>query len=157
MLFRSVLVSGARRRAFGGAASLLAGCLMEAVLSALIAPIAMVTRSVSVVSILAGRDGGWAPQSRDGAAIPLRIIAAAYAPHTAIGLSLAFSGWLISASLFFWMLPVTIGLSFAIPLVACTGLRSWGDKTRAAGILQVPDEVCSPAVLSRVNALRGIG
>jgi len=74
------------RLAFGGALRTFAGMLTETVLAGLIAPVAMLTQSAAVCSILAGRDGGWHPQRREDGRVPLAEIARRYLPHTLTGL-----------------------------------------------------------------------
>ena len=63
--------------------------LIETVLTGLIAPVAMLTQSAAVVSILAGRDGGWQPQRRDDGGVPFGQTARQYRNHTLFGLALA--------------------------------------------------------------------
>ena len=63
------------RRAFGGALRIVAGVLIETILAGLIAPVAMLTQSAAVVSILSGRDGGWSPQRHEDGLVPLREVA----------------------------------------------------------------------------------
>ena len=46
------------------------GFLVENLLSALIAPILMLTATRSVLHILTGRDSGWNAQARDSSRIP---------------------------------------------------------------------------------------
>ena len=56
------LIDGPVRRACGGAWRLILSCCVEILLSALVAPVAMVIQSGSVIGILLGRDTGWNPQ-----------------------------------------------------------------------------------------------
>ncbi len=68
----AALVRPAERRRFGGGVRLLAGVVVETVLAGLIAPVAMLTQSAAVVSILLGRDSGWNPQRREDGGIRIR-------------------------------------------------------------------------------------
>ena len=84
------------RRASGGAGRLTLSFLIEILLSALIAPIAMVVQSGSVFQILAGRDTGWNPQRRDDGSIPVSDIVRRHRWHTALGLALKHRGLLVT-------------------------------------------------------------
>jgi len=141
------------RRAFGGALRTLAGVLIETVLAGLIAPVAMLTQSAAVFSILAGRDGGWQPQRRDGV-IPFRETTRQYRAHTVIGLALGLASYLVSPSLLLWMSPVVLGLALAIPMAAWTAGRGPGQALRRVGLLRIPEEQAPPAVLAAAERLQ---
>jgi membrane glycosyltransferase len=142
------------RRAFGGALRTLAGVLIETVLAGLIAPVAMLTQSAAVVSILAGRDGGWQPQRRDDGGIPFVQTARQYRAHTAVGLALGLASYLVSPSLLLWMSPVVLGLALAIPMAAWTAGRGPGQALRRLGLLRIPEEQTPPAVLAEAERLQ---
>ncbi len=142
------------RRAFGGALRALAGVGIETVLAGLIAPVAMLTQSAAVVSILAGRDGGWQPQRRDDGGIPFAQTARQYRGHTAVGLMLGLASYLVSPSLLLWMSPVVLGLALAIPLAAWTAGRGPGEALRRLGLLRIPEEEAPPAVLAEAERLQ---
>lgn len=147
----AVLLHGPDRRGCGGALRLLVGLLLESLIAGLIAPVMMLTQSVDVAAILSGRDSGWNPQRRDGGSSPLRETVYRYRRHTALGIAMGITAWLISPSLALWMAPVTLGLALAIPLVALTSRH---DATLAPlGVLRIPEEVRPPAVLARAASL----
>ena len=58
------------RRQFGGGLRMLAGVLVETLLSGLIAPVMMIFQSTAVGEILLGRDAGWQAQRRDDGGLP---------------------------------------------------------------------------------------
>ncbi|HSG50010.1 MAG TPA: glucans biosynthesis glucosyltransferase MdoH, partial [Longimicrobiales bacterium] len=58
---------------FGGAGRLLAGAVVEAVLSVLLAPVMMVYHTRFVVEIASGRAVGWDAQPREGGVLPWRL------------------------------------------------------------------------------------
>jgi len=154
LAYCALMLHARERRGFGGAARTLAGVLIETVLAGLIAPVAMLTQSGAVVSILAGRDGGWQPQRRDDGAIPLRQTARQYRAHTVIGLLLGLASYLVSPSLLLWMSPVVLGLALAIPMAAWTAGRGPGQALRRAGLLRIPEEAAPPAVLVEAERLQ---
>lgn len=147
LAYVALLFNPIERQGCGGALRALLSMLVETVLAGLIAPIAMLTQSVAVCSILLGRDGGWHPQRRDDGRVPARDVMRQYWPHTCTGLMLGLAAWLVSPSLALWMSPVVLGLTLAIPLAMVTARRNAGMALRRAGILQTPEEADPPAAL----------
>lgn len=145
----AALVRRGERRSFGGGLRLIAGVIVEVVLSALIAPAMMVFQSQAVTSVLLGRDSGWQVQRRDDGRLPFAELMRRYGPLTLIGLLLAAAAYAVSFSLFLWMTPVTVGLSLAMPLAAYTARKGLG------GVMVSPEERTPPAVLVRANELAG--
>ena len=121
--FLVVLTRGAERRGCGGSLRLLAGLLLETLISGLLAPVVMLTQAAAVVAIFAGRDSGWKPQHRDDGAPPLGETVRRYRGHTTLGVAMGSAAWLVSPSLALWMSPVVLGLVLAIPLALWTGGR----------------------------------
>ena len=147
--FLTTVSRGPGRHGFGGAARLLLSVLIEAVIAGLIAPIAMLTQSRDVVSILSGRDSGWNVQRREAGASPARQIVRLYRGHTVLGLAMGITAWLVAPSLAMWMSPVVVGLACSIPLVALTSQR---DRVlRPLGLLRIPEEAQPPPVLARAR------
>jgi membrane glycosyltransferase len=108
-------------------------------MSALYAPILMVSQFGAVVSIFRGKDSGWMPQSRNGTALSWRSVARVHLGHSVFGLILAAIAWLISSELFYWLLPITAGLALSIPLSWLSGAcrSKWFSN---AGLLLAPEE-----------------
>ncbi len=152
----AVILLGERRR-YGGASRLLLSAGVETVFAGLIAPIAMLTQTIDVIAILAGRDAGWRPQRRDDGLIARGQIARRYWPHTVLGLTLGLSAYWASPFLALWMLPVVAGLLLAIPMAIGTASRAGGQGLRHLGVLRTPEEPAPPAVLRRATDLRETG
>ena len=148
----ALLLDGPLRRGCGGAVRALLSLLLETVLAGLLAPVTMLTQSLDVFAILLGRDAGWNAQRRDDGSIPLRMVARLYAWHTAFGLALAISAFLVSPYLLAWMSPVVIGQALAIPLATLTASAGLGLWLRRAGLLRIPEETHPPAVLAEAVA-----
>ncbi|MCJ2107457.1 glucans biosynthesis glucosyltransferase MdoH [Methylobacterium sp. E-041] len=147
------LIDGPVRRACGGAGRLVASCLIEILLSALIAPIAMVIQSGSVFSILAGRDTGWNPQRRDDGSIPLGDIGRRHRWHMVLGLVSGIAAFAIATSLFLWMAPTILGLVLAIPISWASGQLALGLALKQRGLLMTPEERDPPPIATRAGAL----
>jgi len=147
------LLDGPVRRACGGAGRLVLSSLVEILLSALVAPVAMVIQSGSVVSILLGRDTGWNPQRRDDGTIPLRDIIARHRWHMALGLVAGIAAFAIATSLFLWMSPTIVGLVLAIPISWASGQVGLGLALKDKRLLATPEEATPPEIAVRAGAL----
>ncbi|HYZ64580.1 MAG TPA: glucans biosynthesis glucosyltransferase MdoH, partial [Acetobacteraceae bacterium] len=147
LAFVAALARGPERHGFGGAVRTFGGVLIETVLAGLVAPVAMLTQSAAVCSILAGRDSGWQPQRREDGRVPLREVARQYLPHTMLGALMGLVSWLVSTPLLLWMTPVVAGLTLAIPLAAFTSRRGPASALLRLGLLGTPEERLPPPAL----------
>jgi len=134
-------------RSVGDGFRLLAGWLVEILVSALFAPIMMLIHSRHVWEILLGQDTGWKLQRRDDGAIPLREAAARHAGHTVVGIAVAGALLPISMIALAWLAPVLIGWALAIPLSIASGSVGLGRALRRFGLLRIPEERDLPALL----------
>jgi membrane glycosyltransferase len=135
------------RKQFGGGVLVLAGVVIETILSGLIAPVMMIFQSSAVGEILLGRDAGWQVQRRDDGKWPLRDLIRKYAAPTLFGVGMAASAFAVSLPLLLWMAPVILGLLLSIPIAM---LSSGGSN---AGLFRTPEETSPPQVLLRANEL----
>ncbi|AYO83538.1 glucans biosynthesis glucosyltransferase MdoH [Methylobacterium brachiatum] len=147
------LLDGPVRRACGGAGRLVLSSLVEILLSALVAPVAMVIQSGSVMGILLGRDTGWNPQRRDDGSIPMRDIVARHRWHTALGLVAGIAAFALATSLFLWMSPTILGLVLAIPISWASGQLGLGLALKRRLLLATPEEATPPEIALRAGAL----
>ena len=154
MAFAAMLASPEERELFGGARRAFASLLLETALSALVAPVLMLNQIWALISILAGRDSGWAAQHREEGDITFEMAANQHLGDTAVGVGLAVATWGASTQTFSLMAPVIAGLVGCIPFAALTASCELGDLTRRAGLLVIPEEVAPPPVLRDFNALR---
>ncbi len=153
LAYVAMLFDPGLRRGCGGAVRALLGVLVETLLGALIAPVAMLIQTGAVASILAGRDSGWATQKRDDGRVPLAEVWGLYWRYTAFGLVLAATAWSVSPALFLWMTPVLLGLALAVPLALLTASRGAGVALRRLGVLRIPEEAAPPDVVRRAAEL----
>lgn len=156
LAFFAALFSRHVRRNSGGALRLLLGVLIETLLTALLAPVTMLSQSASVVSILSGRDSGWQPQRREGGDYPLSAITRAYWGHTAIGLAFAAASYAVSPALFLWMSPVIAGLTLTIPLILLVNSQPLAAVLARLGLLRTPEEWAPPPELRQAIELRQV-
>ena len=140
------IMDSRKRRGFGGALTLLAGVLIEIILSSLFAHIMMLLQSSAVAAVFSGRDSGWKPQRRDDGSLPAKEIMQFHLGHMVIGACLAALTLYSSYILFLWMLPASLGLFFSGPLSAWSAKRSAGERFRRMGLLQIEEEKSPPAI-----------
>lgn len=131
------ITSGAIRSA-ARLASLLLSTGLEILVSALLSPVTMLTQSGQVVTVLLGRDAGWAAQRREGDALGLREAFTLAWPHVLVGLVMAAIALAVAPLLAAWMAPVLIGLVAAPFLIAWTASPRAGAWCAAHGLLTPP-------------------
>ncbi len=146
-----VLIDRTKRRAFGGGARAVLGFLTEHLFSALMAPILMLFTSLSVTFVLIGREISWGAQRRDAEGIDWPGILRAHAWHTAAGLVAAEVVYRIHPAFFWWMLPVTLGLVFSIPLSALLGHEPFGRFLNRIGLFRTPPETAPPMMVTHME------
>ena len=116
-------------------ARLAGGTVLEILLSALLSPITMLWQTRDVVTILAGRDGGWIAQRREGGGMRWREASRYGAAPMALGAVLLAPG-LLAPAVVLWMAPVLTGLLLAPVLLKLTSSERAG--AALAGALMTP-------------------
>ncbi|HSH47883.1 MAG TPA: glucans biosynthesis glucosyltransferase MdoH [Halomonas sp.] len=140
--------------AFGGRAQLTKSALLEALFAMLIAPLMMLFHSRFVVAILAGRSVAWNPQSRAGRALSWRESLRHTWPAMLGGALWGGVTWAYTASFFWWLTPVWLGLLIAPALVRWSSSLTIGRGLRERGLLLVPSEVAPPTVLNKTRRMQ---
>jgi membrane glycosyltransferase len=150
-----VLRDRQRRRAHGGAFAVTLSVVIEAVFSALLAPIVMLSETGFVVSILLGKAGGWRSQQRNESGFAWLDTIRTFLPHTLAGAASAAFAWFYLPAIFWWMSPIFAGLVLAIPLTALAGSAALGRGTRALALFVAPWERGEVPIVERVRAAVG--
>jgi len=148
----AVMINIPRCLRFGGPILLTLSTLFEMVMSALYAPILMVSQFGVVLSIFRGKDSGWMPQSRDDGALSWIPVMRAHLGHTVFGVVLALTAMLLSKELFYWLLPITIGLMLSIPLSWLSGGARRTKWIKTIGLLRAPEEKKPVHILVELKA-----
>lgn len=143
-------ISHGRVRAFGGLLRLPISVLLEMLISALLAPIRMLSHTRFVLEALFNLQLKWAGQNRSGESGWLEAII-----NQAFGTLLALS-WIVFAywidpMFFIWSLPVAIPLIFAAPVFVILSRIQAGQTLRRWGLLATPEEVNGSQLLHDVN------
>lgn len=136
------------RKQFGGGLRIVAGLLLETLLSGLIAPVMMLFQSRAVGEILLGRDAGWQVQRRNDGELPQAELIRRYIFPTLFGMCMVVVAWAVSLPLLLWMTPVIAGLLLCIP-IALLSSRTLPES----GLLITPEQTAPPSVLLRANEL----
>ncbi|AKH69046.1 membrane glycosyltransferase [Spongiibacter sp. IMCC21906] len=139
-----------RRRAFGGAPSLLLGSLLEAVFAIIVAPLMMVFHAYFVVCVFLGREVKWDAQAREG-----RMVSWSEAWRRTSIACIAAVIWggvtyYYTPVFFWWLSPVLFGLVLAAPIVRYSSSLSLGRGLRRVGVFLIPSETALPPVLKLI-------
>ncbi len=130
------------------------GVVAETLLSILTAPILMVTQTMAVLGVLAGKDSGWAPQSRVDGGYSFASTFRHNLPASMLGIVLTMSAIAISPVHAAWLAPATIGLILSAPVSYLTAKRSAGQTCKKAGLLLTPADMHSPPSQTSSLSLR---
>jgi membrane glycosyltransferase len=147
------LLSRRIRRSAGGVIGVGASFLLEAILSALYAPILMVIQCRSVFEVFMGRDSGWKPQRRDSGGTSWLDAWRFHHTHMLLSCVTAVIAYFLSPSLLAWVSPALLGLFLAVPLSRLSGSQSMGVFLERFGLLRTPEEKDIPALVLRRDQL----
>ena len=139
-----ILARREERRAWGDPFKLVGGVLLETALSALVAPILMVSQSMALAGILIGRDSGWAAQARDDGGVAWGGAVRRYFPHLIAGLGSAGLLYATSGEGLAWAVPVVTGLVLSTPIAVLTADPAIGFAFLRWGLLATPEEIAHP-------------
>jgi len=135
------------RRSFGGLLPILAGALLETLVSMLLAPCIMVAHTLMVISIALGRAVGWGNQNRETDGTSWGDALRFHAVPTALGIAWTALAVHISHIFAAWMAPILLGLVFAAPVSVWTSRTRYGRALAKRKILATPEELAPPSVI----------
>jgi membrane glycosyltransferase len=142
--------------AYGGRRRVMAGMMIESLLSLLLAPVLMLFHVNFVLSTLFGRGVRWVTQRRHGLTTWREAIVT-HGRHTAIGVAWTVLLAVFAPSLLPWMSPVLLGLLLSIPFSHFTSRETLGLAARRRGLLVTPEELNPPPELHEVAVLSALG
>jgi membrane glycosyltransferase len=134
-----VLRRPGERRAFGGAAAVLKGMMLEILLSIALAPILMVANTQAVRRTLGGHDVGWRPQRRESGALAWRDACRAMAWQMFTGAAFVVA-LCFRPDLAVCFAPIVLPLLLAPVLARVSARREAGEAVARAGFLMTPDD-----------------
>jgi membrane glycosyltransferase len=147
------LLSSRIRRGSGGVIGVAASFVLEAVLSALYAPILMLIQCRHVFEVFMGRDSGWKPQRRDSVGTTWSDAWHYHKRHMLLSCVTAVIVWFLSPPLLAWLSPALLGLLLAVPLSRASGSESLGRVLSKLALLRTPEERHTPALVARRQEL----
>ncbi len=146
------LAKPSERRAWGRPDKLILSVVLETLLSALVAPIMMLSQSKALFDILCGRDAGWSAQKREDGSIAWRDAAKRHRVHAVFGLVLGGFLYRVSPETFWWAIPVVAGLLVAVPLTVLSASPRIGGWFLRWGLFATPEEIVNPPRLPLAEA-----
>ncbi|MFZ1416076.1 MAG: glucans biosynthesis glucosyltransferase MdoH [Defluviicoccus sp.] len=148
-----VLVRRRSRLAYGGAARILLGALVELVFGLLLGAAVAVTHAIFIGGLLLGKQVTWSPQKRASRAITLKEAFAGLWPQLVLGIAAwALLQWKAPAVIP-WATPILAGWLFAVPFACMTSWRAIGLRLARWGVCAVPEEIDPPHEIRRMNAI----
>ena len=138
----------------GGVFGAIKSVLSEIIFSALSAPIMMIFQSKFVFDIFAGNDAGWKTQNRDETGTSLAEAWQRHRWHMILGIVTSLIVWKYAHGLFWWMLPITIGLILALPISMFSSREEYGIAARKHHYFIIPEEIKIPEILQEALKLR---
>jgi membrane glycosyltransferase len=143
---------------FGGRARLVVSAVLEAIGSALLAPINMMFNARFVVFTILGQGVSWVTQNRQASedGTDWREAILTHGAQTFFAVVLGVSAFILLPSYFWWLTPVLLGLVLSIPLSIFFSKASVGRAAREWGLFLTPEETEPPAELGQLkqNLLR---
>ncbi|WP_428423858.1 glucans biosynthesis glucosyltransferase MdoH [Methylibium sp.] len=141
---------------YGGRQMLVVSALLEALMSALQAPVRMVAHSIFVLGALTGLKLNWKSPSRETTAVGWREAVGRFGVTGTI-VAAATAWWLAGQPGEAWrVLPLALPLMLAVPLAVMTSRSEFGQAWRRRGWLLIPEETRAPAVLQAAWRYAGL-
>ncbi|MCW7539823.1 glucans biosynthesis glucosyltransferase MdoH [Aquabacterium sp. A7-Y] len=147
----TVLMKGEQRH-FGGTAALIKGAVLEAGLSVLQAPVRMVAHTMFVLGALTGWKIEWKSPPREAEDIGWADAARRFAPICATVAVVVCGVALLNPAALLWLAPIGLPLLLVVPVSVLTSQEALGEKVRGRGLLLIPEETWTPAVLRQAWA-----
>ena len=136
-----------QQRAFGGTGALLRSAVLETVLAMSQAPIRMLGHSLFVLVALTGWKLEWKSPPREASGVSWGEALARLAPMSAVVALVGLGVGLLNPDALLGLAPVALPLLLSVPLTVATSHVALGHWMRSQGLLLIPEESWSPAVL----------
>lgn len=137
----------------GGPVHIFASALFEIVLSALIAPVQMLTQTRQIYEILRGQDSGWKAQTRAGAMPPWHVVLSRHWAHVSLGLGTLIVLAQFSPEQLIWLSPILAGLILSPLTSRLSASPVLGRWARMRGLLVTPEERETPPIIADAQAM----
>lgn len=148
------LFQNKNKKEIGGRWGAFKSVIIEIVFSALAAPIMMMFQSKFVFDIFAGNTVSWNTQNRDETGTPFKQAFERHIWHTILGIITTIVVWYHAHDLFWWMLPITLGLMLSIPISMLSSREKIGLAAKKHKLFIIPEEVKTPEIVNQANDAR---
>jgi membrane glycosyltransferase len=143
------------RQAYGGAARLLIGAVVEIIFTILFVPVAMYAAAYFIIALVSGRTITWSGQQRDSHIVSWKEALTAFWQPTVFGLFLLILLWSSAPGAIPWFLPFLASLVLVIPFAVVTSSRKLGEYAARWKICTTPEEVeMSREIRAILNVLK---
>jgi membrane glycosyltransferase len=139
------------REQFGGSCRALASIAGEISFFTLLAPSLMLFHSAFVLATLTGKRVSWGAQNRGISHTTWKSAFSAQFGQTTVGILWAALAWLIHPVLFYWMSPVLLGWSLAMPLSVISSHADLAQWLKDRAYLAVPHEIETPMIFKKLT------
>lgn len=144
----AVFLKGEQKQ-FGGGLALVVNTGLETLLAILQAPVRMLGHTLFVLIAITGWKLEWKSPPREANGVAWSDALLQLSPMTLAAMAVAVGVAMFNAQALLWLAPVALPLLLAIPVTVLTSHVSLGVWLRARGVLIIPEESWSPAVLRR--------
>ena len=143
-----VLMRPSVRRSFGGGGRFVLNVMSEMLFSFLLSPIPAVSHTLFLFRLFVLRRGGaWNSQLRESHAVPWRLAAARFWPHTLAGLAIIGVVATRTSGGVAYAFVAGGGLAISIPFAVATASPRVGAFFSRFGVGRIPEEIEPPAAL----------
>ncbi len=143
------LLQNKDKKLIGGRLGAIKSVFSEIVISALFAPIMMMFQSKFVFDILTGNAVSWNTQNRDETGTSFAEAFRRHIWHTVLGIVTTIVVWYHAHDLFWWMLPITVGLMLSIPISMISSYEKAGRWAAKHKFFIIPEEAKLPEILQK--------
>jgi membrane glycosyltransferase len=152
LLSSLLVIASGQASEYGGTLRLGMSVIVEIVISTFLAPLRMWFHSKYVLLTLLGREIKWGAQRRDGAETGWFEALSQHGVLTIVGLTWTAALFWLNPLLAGWLLPVTLPMSFSIPISVFTSRASLGTRLLRWRLLLIPEEMSPPDVVQKLRA-----
>jgi membrane glycosyltransferase len=133
-----------RRREFGGVLKVTASAVAETLFSTLHAPLQMLWHTQFVITILLGMGVNWGAQNRGADGTSWGDAFRCHWWHMLVGVIWGGLTLWLDPEVFWWFVPVLIGLLLAVPVSVLTNRSELGRQAGNLGLFVTPEETNPP-------------
>jgi membrane glycosyltransferase len=148
------LSQGIKRRKLGGTISILCGCILEILFSALMAPVQMLMTVKNIGEVIMGQDSGWKAQTRECLSCSRKEAWSNHGMHFFVGAVITVLLIFFESGLFWWGLPILLGLVFSVPLARLTSSVRVGEFFLTCHLFSIPEEILYIPLISKKESLQ---